>query len=51
MNTKLRSSLTIITTDKKVVRVLQDWKDFDGITAVQILNDPGIPEIPGQSEH
>jgi len=36
---------------KKVVWVLQDWKDFDGITAVQILDDPGIPEIPGQSEH
>ncbi len=37
--------------DKKVVWVLQDWKDFNGITAVQILDDPGIPEIPGQSEH
>jgi len=37
--------------DKKVVWVLQDWKDFDGITAVQILDDPGVPEIPGQSEH
>jgi hypothetical protein len=40
-----------VTPDKKVVWVLQDWKDFDGITAVQILDDPGIPEIPGQSEH
>jgi hypothetical protein len=30
---------------------LQDWKDFDGVTAAQILDDPGIPEIPGQSEH
>jgi hypothetical protein len=40
-----------VTRDKKVVWVLQDWKDFDGVTAVQILDDPGVPEIPGQSEH
>jgi len=40
-----------VTPDKKVVWVLQDWKDFDGVTAVQILDDPGVPEIPGQSEH
>jgi hypothetical protein len=40
-----------VTPDKKVVWVLQDWKDFEGITAVQILDDSGIPEIPGQSEH
>ena len=40
-----------VSRDKKVVWVLQDWKDFDGITAVQVLDDPGIPEIPGQSEH
>ncbi|MGA2247168.1 MAG: hypothetical protein ABSH48_19430 [Verrucomicrobiota bacterium] len=43
--------LVEVTPDKKVVWVLQDWADFDGITAVQILDDPGIPEIPGQSEH
>ena len=36
-----------VTPDKKVVWVLQDWKDFNGITAVQILEDPGFPEIPG----
>lgn len=40
-----------VTPDKKVVWVLQDWQDFNGITAVQILDDPGVPEIPGQSEH
>jgi hypothetical protein len=40
-----------VTPDKKVVWVLQDWKDINGATAVQILDDPGIPEIPGQSEH
>lgn len=40
-----------VTPDKRVVWVLQDWKDFNGITAVQVLDDPGIPEIPVQSEH
>ena len=43
--------LVEVTPDKKVVWVLQDWKIFNGITAVQILDDPGVPEIPGQSEH
>jgi hypothetical protein len=36
---------------KKVVWVLQDWKDLGPASAVQILDDPGIPEIPGESEH
>jgi hypothetical protein len=40
-----------VTPAKKVVWVLQDWKDINGASAVQILDDPGIPEIPGQSEH
>lgn len=40
-----------VTPDKKVVWVLQDWKNLAGATAVQILDDPGIPEIPGESEH
>jgi hypothetical protein len=43
--------LVEITPDKKVVWVLQDWKDLADATAVQILDDPGVPEIPGQSEH
>ena len=43
--------LVEITPDKKVVWVLQDWKTFNGITAVQILDDPGIPENPGESLH
>jgi hypothetical protein len=43
--------LVEVTPDKKVVWVLQDWKNINGATAVQILDDPGIPEIPGQSEH
>jgi hypothetical protein len=40
-----------VTPDKKIVWVLNDWKDINDATAVQVLDDPGIPEIPGQSEH
>jgi hypothetical protein len=40
-----------VTRDKKVVWVLHDWKHLGDATAVQILDDPGIPEIPGESEH
>jgi len=40
-----------VTPDKKVVWVLHDWQHVGDATAVQILDDPGIPEIPGQSEH
>ncbi len=37
--------------DKKVVWVLRDWQQLGDATAVQVLDDPGYPEIPGQSEH
>jgi hypothetical protein len=40
-----------VTPDKKAVWVLQDWKNLGDATAVQILDDPGIPENPGESEH
>lgn len=40
-----------VSRDKKVVWVLWDWKTIGDATAVQILDDPGIPEIPGQSQH
>jgi len=43
--------LVEVTPDKKVVWVLQDWQTLGDATAVQILDDPGIPEIPGASEH
>ena len=43
--------LVEVTPDKKVVWVLEDWKDLGPATAVQILDDPGCPEIPGESEH
>src|ERR1017187_386783 len=37
--------------DKKVVWVLRDWANLGPATAVQILDDPGIPERPGESQH
>ena len=40
-----------VTKEKKIVWVLHDWQHVGDATAVQILDDPGIPEIPGQSEH
>jgi len=43
--------LVEVTPDKKVVWVLQDWKNLGDATAVQILDDPGIPEVPGESQH
>ena len=43
--------LVEVTPDKKVVWVLQDWMDLGPATAVQILDDPGIPERPGDSQH
>lgn len=36
---------------KKVVWVLQDWSTLGPATAVQILDGPGVPENPGESEH
>jgi hypothetical protein len=43
--------LVEVTPDKKVVWVLWDFQDLGPATAVQILDDPGIPENPGESEH
>jgi hypothetical protein len=43
--------LVEVTPDKKVVWVLQDWMDLGPATAVQVLDDPGIPERPGDSQH
>ena len=43
--------LVEVTRDKKVVWVLWDWKNLGPASGVQILDDPGIPEIPGESEH
>jgi len=43
--------LVEVTPDKKVVWVLQDFNTLGPATAVQILDDPGLPENPGESEH
>jgi hypothetical protein len=43
--------LVEVTRDKKVVWVLNDWATLGPATAVQVLDDPGVPEIPGESEH
>ena len=43
--------LVEVTPDKKVVWVLHDFTTLGPATAVQILDDPGIPENPGESEH
>ena len=43
--------LVEVTPDKRVVWVLQDWKTLGPATAVQVLDDPGIPEAPGESGH
>jgi hypothetical protein len=37
-----------VSADKKVVWALQDWKDFGPGTTVQILDEPGVPENPGE---
>lgn len=40
-----------VTPDKKVVWVLQDWKDLGPATTAQFLDEPGIPERPGDLQH
>jgi len=40
-----------VTPDKKVVWVLQDWKDLGPATTAQFLDQPGIPEKPGDVQH
>jgi hypothetical protein len=36
-----------VTPDKKVVWVLQDWKTLGPATTAQFLDQPGVPERPG----
>ncbi len=42
-----KPQLVEVTPAKKVVWVLNDWRELGPATAVQILDDPGIPENPG----
>jgi hypothetical protein len=43
--------LVEVNRDKEVVWVLWDWKNLGPASGIQILDDPGIPENPGDSEH
>jgi len=43
--------LVEVTPDKKVVWVLWDYRELGPASAVQVLDEPGVPEIPGESEH
>ena len=36
-----------VTPDKKLVWVLQDWKNLGPATTAQFLDQPGLPEKPG----
>ena len=40
-----------VSPEKKVVWVLQDWKDLGPATTAQFLDQPGIPEKPGDLQH
>lgn len=40
-----------VTPEKQVVWVLQDWRDLGDGTSAQFLDEPGYPEIPGQTNH
>ena len=42
--------LVEVTPEKEVVWVIRDWKHFGPATAVQILSDPGNPEMPGDCQ-
>jgi outer membrane protein assembly factor BamB len=44
------SQLVEVTREKKVVYAMYDWRDFGPATAVQVLDEPGIPETPGDLE-
>jgi len=43
--------LVEVTPDKKVVWVMQDWADYGPATSVQLLDETGYPERPGQTLH
>lgn len=43
--------LVEVTREKKVVWVLHDFATLGPATAVQVLDEPGVPEVPGESLH
>ena len=40
-----------VTPEKKVVWVLQDWKNLGPATTAQFLDQQGVPEKPGEIQH
>jgi len=42
--------LVEVTSNKNAVWVLQDWKTLGPVTAVQVLDEPGVPENPSGLE-
>lgn len=40
-----------VTPDKKVVWILKDWKNLGDAVSMQFLDEPGYPEIPGETNH
>jgi hypothetical protein len=40
-----------VTPGKQVVWALEDYKDLGDATSAQFLDEPGIPEVPGGTEH
>jgi hypothetical protein len=43
----LGCQLVEVTTDKREAWALYDWKDLGPASAIQVLDEPGIPENPG----
>ena len=46
-NNGLSPQMAEVTPGKQVVWCLNDWRELGPCTAVQILSDPGDPEVPG----
>lgn len=40
-----------VTPDKKVVWILKDLKNLGDAVSIQFLDEPGYPEIPGETNH
>jgi hypothetical protein len=40
-----------VTSAKQVVWALEDWKNLGDATSAQFLDQPGVSEIPGSTQH